>query len=294
MDNRGEIKDFLTTRRGRIRPEQVGLPAGSNRRVPGLRRSEVATLAGLSVEYYSRIERGDLAGVSDAVLAALARTLELDDAEHDHLLDLAHAATPSARTRRPPQQKSTSIRPALQSMLDAMTGAAAFVCNASQDMLATNHLARGLYSAMYDSAERPINHSRFIFLDPRSQIIYPNWQRAADTNVAILRTESGRHPHDRRLAQVIGELSMRSEEFRGRWAAHHVRRHVSGTKTFRHHIVGDIELGFEAMPLPGDTGLTLTVYTPAPNSPAEEAMRLLGSWLADNNSRTSQDSTNRT
>ncbi|MGU3293179.1 helix-turn-helix transcriptional regulator [Williamsia sp. M5A3_1d] len=284
MDTRAEIKDFLTTRRGRIRPEQVGLPAGANRRVPGLRRSEVATLAGLSVEYYSRIERGDLAGVSDSVLSALARTLELDEAEHDHLLDLAHAATPTARARRPAPRHPTAVRPALQSMLDAITGAAAFVCNPAQDMIATNHLARALYSDMYLAAERPVNHSRFIFLDPRSQTTYPDWQRAADTNVAILRTESGRFPRDRDLAQVIGELSMRSDEFRSRWSAHQVRRHVSGVKTFHHRAIGDIELGFEAMPLPGDVGLTLTVYTPAPHSTAEESMRLLGSWTQQDDS----------
>ncbi|GAA2059608.1 helix-turn-helix transcriptional regulator [Williamsia deligens] len=280
MDTRAEIKDFLTTRRGRLRPEQVGLPAGSDRRVPGLRRSEVATLAGLSVEYYSRIERGDLAGVSDSVLSALARTLELDDAEHDHLLDLAHAATPSTRARPSTPSRPTAVRPPLQAMLDAITGAAAFVCTASQDMIATNHLARALYSDMYIATERPVNHSRFIFLDPRSHTTYPNWQRAADTNVAILRTESGRFPRDRALAQVIGELSMRSDEFRSRWSAHQVRRHVSGVKTFHHSAVGDIELGYEVMPLPGDIGLTLTVYTPAPDSAAEESMRLLGSWLA--------------
>lgn len=280
VDNRAEISDFLTSRRARLRPEQVGLPAGSNRRVPGLRRSEVATLAGLSVEYYSRIERGDLAGASDSVLSALARALELDDAEVEHLFDLARAASPSPRRRRPARSRPGTVRDGLQTMLDAITGAAAFIRNPAQDMVAANHLARALYSEMYRGRERPVNHSRFIFLDPGAHELYTDWVRAADTNVAILRTESARFPHDPDLAQLIGELSMNSDEFRTRWAAHNVRRHISGTKTFHHRAIGAIELGYEAMELPDDPGLTLTIYTAVPGSVAEESLHLLGTWAA--------------
>ena len=278
MDNRSDIREFLTTRRARITPEQAGLPVyGGNRRVPGLRRGELASLAGVSVEYYTRLEQGKLGGVSDSVLAALARALQLDEAERSHLFDLAKAAGTTARPRRRPAQQ---MRPGVQFTLDAITGAPAFVRNGRLDILAVNRLGRALYSEMYRDPGRPVNHARFIFLSPRSAEFYPDWNKAASDTVAILRTESGRDPYNRELSDLVGELSMRSEEFRTRWAAHDVRQHFTGLKHFHHPVVGDIDLKFEAMDLSADPGLSLLVYPAEPGSASEDALRLLGSWAA--------------
>ena len=199
MDTRTEIREFLASRRAKVTPEQAGLPVyGGTRRVPGLRREEVAILAGVSVDYYTRLERGNLGGVSESVLEALARALQLDDAERAHLFDLARAAGPTTRTRqRSAQQK---VRPSVQRILDAMTGAPAFVQNGRLDVLAENPLGRALYSEMYADPLRPANHARFIFLNPRSREFYADWERAANDTVAILRSEAGRDPYDRTLS----------------------------------------------------------------------------------------------
>lgn len=283
MDNRAEVRQFLSTRRGRITPEQAGLePYGGRRRVPGLRREEVARLAGVSVDYYTRLERGNLSGVSDSVLDAIARALELDRAEHDHLYDLARTANTSGRKRAAGTVPS-GVRPELQHLLDAITGAPAFIGNNRMDILAANTLGYALYSEMYRSTARPANHSRFIFLDPRSHDFYTDWERAASTNVAILRREAGRHPHDKGIAELVGELSMRSGEFRTRWAAHNVRRHYAGTKSFRHPVVGLLELHYQVLELEEDPGHTLTVYPAIPGSPSDEALKLLASWAATEN-----------
>ena len=283
MDNRAEVRQFLSTRRGRITPEQAGLePYGGRRRVPGLRREEVARLAGVSVDYYTRLERGNLNGVSDSVLDAIARALELDRAEHDHLYDLARAANTSGR-KRAASAVPAGVRPELQHLLDAITGAPAFIGNNRMDILAANTLGYALYSDMYRSTARPANHSRFIFLDPRSHDFYTDWERAASTNVAILRREAGRHPHDKGIAELVGELSMRSDEFRTRWAAHNVRRHYAGTKFFQHPVVGLLELNYQVLELEEDPGHTLTVYPAIPGSPSDEALKLLASWAATEN-----------
>jgi transcriptional regulator with XRE-family HTH domain len=274
------VREFLASRRAKITPEMAGLTLyGGRRRVPGLRREEVAMLAGVSVDYYTKLERGNLAGTSESVLDAIARALKLDEAERDHLYNLARAAGPSGRAQRRPLQ-SGAVRPTLQFMLDAITAAPAFIGNHHMDIVAANQLAYALYSEMYRGSTRPANHSRFIFLDPRAQDFYPNWELAANTNVAILRTQSGRNPFDKRLADLVGELSMRSEEFRTRWAAHNVRRHYAGTKIFRHPVVGELELSYEAMELAEDPGFTLTVYPAVPGSPSDERLRMLASWAA--------------
>lgn len=283
MDNRAEVRQFLSTRRGRITPEQAGLESyGGRRRVPGLRREEVARLAGVSVDYYTRLERGNLNGVSDSVLDAIARALELDRAEHDHLYDLARTANTSGR-KRAASAVPAGVRPELQHLLDAITGAPAFIGNNRMDILAANTLGYALYSDMYRSTARPANHSRFIFLDPRSHDFYTDWERAASTNVAILRREAGRHPHDKGIAELVGELSMRSDEFRTRWAAHNVRRHYAGTKFFQHPVVGLLELNYQVLELEEDPGHTLTVYPAIPGSPSDEALKLLASWAATEN-----------
>lgn len=280
MDNRTEIREFLASRRAKITPEVAGLTLfGGRRRVPGLRREEVAMLAGVSVDYYTKLERGNLAGTSESVLDAIARALNLDQAEREHLYNLARASGPASKTQRRPLQ-SGAVRPALQFMLDSITGAPAFIGNHHMDIVAANQLAYALYSEMYRRPARPANHSRFIFLDPKAREFYPNWELAADTNVAILRTQSGRNPLDKRLSDLVAELSMRSGEFRSRWAAHNVRRHYAGTKVFRHPVVGELELFYEAMELAEDPGFTLTVYPALPGSPSDERLRLLASWAA--------------
>jgi transcriptional regulator with XRE-family HTH domain len=279
MDAKREIREFLTSRRAKITPDQVGLPIfGDNRRVPGLRREEVALLAGVSVDYYTRLERGNAAGVSDSVLDALARALQLDEAERSHLIDLARATQPATATRRRRPSKQ-QIRPAVQRILDAMTRAPAFIRNGRLDILAANQLGYALYSA-YLTPGRPANTARFVFLDPRSEDFYDDWEHVANEVVAILRSEAGRNPYDRDLTSLIGELSTQSEPFRTKWAAHNVRFHDTGTKRLHHPIVGDVELTYEAMELSADSGLTMFAYTAEPGTKSEQALQLLGSWAA--------------
>ncbi len=287
MDNRTEIREFLASRRARITPEQRGLPSHGSRRVPGLRRGEVAELAAVSIEYYTRLERGNLEGVSEDVLEGLARALQLDEAERAHLFDLARAAARSGRPRRHPAPNQR-IRPGVQLALDAITGAPAFVGNRRLDILAANQLGYALYSYMFDNPARPANHARFIFFDERARSFYLHWDRAADETVAILHTGAGRDPYDRALTELVGELSTRSDEFRTRWATHNVRQHSSGVKHFHHPIVGELHLLFEAMELSADTRLSLYVYSPEPGTSSDNAIRLLASWAATNQQLTRQ------
>jgi transcriptional regulator with XRE-family HTH domain len=279
VDTRSEIREFLTSRRARISPEQTGLPSYGPRRVPGLRREEVAVLAGVSVPYYTRLERGDISGVSDGVLDALARALLLDDAERAHLFDLVRAAQPTIAPRRQRRAKQ-QVRPAVQQILDAMTGAAAFLRNDRLDILGGNQLGYALYSEMFVGPVRPVNTARFVFLDPRARDFYLDWDRAARDTVAVLRSAAGRDPHDRALSDLVGELSTQSEPFRTHWASHNVRFHVNGVKHFHHPVVGDLSLNFERLDLAADSGLTIFTYTADPGSRHEEALRLLGSWSA--------------
>jgi len=278
MDTRSEIREFLTSRRAKITPEQAGLAAYGSRRVPGLRREEVAVLAGVSVPYYTRLERGDMHGVSDSVLDALSRALELDDAEREHLFNLAHAARPSLSPPRRRRTANQQIRPSVQHILDAVTGAAAFVRNDRLDILAANALGHALYSQMFARQGRPANTARFIFLEPRSREFYPDWNKAAIDTVAVLRASAGRNAYDRGLSDLVGELSTQSEEFRTRWALHNVRQHITGIKHFHHPVVGEISLTYDRLDLVADPGLTIFTYTAEPGSRDEESLRLLGSW----------------
>jgi len=281
VDTRSEIQEFLTSRRAKISPEQAGLTSYGRRRVPGLRREEVAVLAGVSVPYYTRIERGDMNGVSDSVLEALASALQLDDAERAHLFDLARALRPTSppRRRRAPRQR---VRPSIQHVLDGLTGAAAFVHNARLDNLAANQLGYALYSDMFGRAAGPgpVNSARYVFLDPGARDFYADWERAANDVVAVLRSAAGRDPHDRDLSNLVGELSTQSVEFRTRWAAHNVRFHDTGTKDFHHAVVGDITLTYNRMELAADPGQMLMIWTAEPGSKSAEALSLLGSWAA--------------
>ncbi|GED89888.1 helix-turn-helix transcriptional regulator [Streptomyces sp. 6-11-2] len=283
MDNQQEVREFLTSRRAKITPEQAGLPSGTRRRVPGLRRSEVA--ADMSVEYYAKLERGNLAGASPAVLESVAHALQLDDAERAHLLHLAQAADGSdaltrPRRRHPARQWTWTPHRSLQWTLDAITEGPAFVRNGRMDILGTNALARAFYSDVYANPHNQANLARFTFLDPASRRFYPDWGLAADVTVAILRTEADRNPHDKELHDLVGELSTRSEDFRTRWGAHNVRHHGTGTKNFHHHAVGDLTLAFDGLEMAAEPGLTVTIYTAEPGSPSEEGLRLLASWAA--------------
>lgn len=278
MDNRGEVRDFLVTRRARISPADVGLrDDGTQRRVPGLRRREVADLSGVSIEYYTRLERGNIKGVSAEVLDAVARALLLTDAERGYLYDLARAqGTSRRRAARRPQR----VRPEVQATLDAFTGGPAFVRNGRMDVLAANLLGRAVYTQVFEDPVTPPNLARYVFLDPRAHDFYDDWGRAADDNVAILRAHAGRDPHDADLAALVGTLSTRSEEFRARWAAHDVKAHYTGRKYFHHAIVGDLYLTYQELDLFAEHGLSILVYTPQPDTGTDRALQLLASWVA--------------
>jgi transcriptional regulator with XRE-family HTH domain len=294
MDNRAEVREFLTTRRAKISPAQAGLPTAGQRRVPGLRRSEVAALAGMSVEYYAKLERGTLAGVSPGVLDAIARTLRLDDAERAHLMRLAHEADGSNAVLRPTRRpRQSQIRASLQWSLDAITAGPAIVVNNRQDLLAANHLGRAMYSDVYADPTRPPNFGRFTFLDSAARRFFPHFDLAADMTVANLRTAAGKDPHDKGLHDLVGELSTRSDDFRRRWGAHNVRTHGTGVKTFHHHAVGDLELAYESMDLRADPDLTMTLYAAEPASRTEDALRLLASWAATHQTEPAERLTNR-
>lgn len=279
MDNQTEVREFLRTRRARVTPDQAGLLTGGRRRVTGLRREEVAMLASVSTDYYAKMERGNLTGVSPAILDAVARALNLDEAETAHLQDLARAATPALARRRPRTAEGT-VRPSLQRFLDAVTGAPAWLANQRKDVLATNALARALMAPMFDDPGNQNNLARFTFFSPASRNFYPDWEQGANSIVASLRTAAGQHPHDKNLTDLIGELVTRSDTFRLRWAAHDVRFHRSGTKRIHHPEVGDLEFTFEGLELPDQPGWMMFTYTAAAGSPTEERIQLLGTLAA--------------
>lgn len=282
MDNQAEVRDFLVSRRAKLTPLDAGLAGGANRRVPGLRRAEVAMLADVSVEYYSRIERGALTGVSDGVLEAIAGALQLDEAERGHLFDLARAANSTSVVRRRTRAARTgTIRPGLQAALDAITTCPALIRNGRMDLLAANLLGRAFYNDLYAMGDRRPNIARYTFLDDTARTFYPDWEAAADVTVAILRTEAGHDPHDKELHDLIGELSTRRDEFRTRWGAHNVRRHGSGIKNFHHPIVGDLTFTYESLEVTEDPGLQFLIYTTQPGSASGERIKLLGSWAVD-------------
>jgi transcriptional regulator with XRE-family HTH domain len=290
VTNNSEVREFLKSRRARITPDMAGLQIyGGLRRVPGLRREELAMLAGMSIDYYNRLERGNLTGVSDSILESLARALKLDDAERTYLFDLARAANQKRprQRRRGPQKLSPSI----QHLLDGMTGIPAFVQNGRLDVLGMNDLARALYHPNGDEPEEPQNFARFVFLDPKSPEQVADWESMAQDVVAILRQEAARDPHNRDLTDLIGELSAQSKDFRTMWAAQNVRLHRSGTKPFHHPVVGDFELTFQAMQLPGDEGLTLIAYSAEPGTPGHDALNLLATWAATVRSEAGQKAT---
>jgi transcriptional regulator with XRE-family HTH domain len=278
-DVREQTREFLTTRRARITPEQAGLPAygGDRRRVSGLRRDEVAFLAGISSQYYTRLERGHATGVSESVIDGIARALQLDEAEQTHLMDLIHAAGTSRAPRGPAPQQ---VRSTVQRVLDSMIGTPAIVLNARRDILAANQLGFALFAPVYADPVRPANTARFVFLDPHATEFFREWDKVANNTVAILHAEAGRHPYDRRLSDLIGELSTRSDQFRRRWATHDVQIHTTGIKLIHHPVVGDLDLPYESFPMTADLSQSLLTYTPEPESPSHDALSLLASWAA--------------
>jgi transcriptional regulator with XRE-family HTH domain len=268
---KGELGEFLKTRRGRIRPEDVGLPALGRRRVPGLRREELAQLAGVSVDYYVRLEQGRAGHPSEAVLEAIARALRLDDAERAHLFDLSR---PARRRRTAPVER---VRPEVRRLVDALHHIPAMVIGRRMDVLAWNPLAAALLADWGALPREERNSALHFFLDDGARDLYPDWDEHARATVGWLRLAAGRHPDDAGLAELIGELSMKSEEFRRLWPRHDVREKAHGTKRFRHPIVGPLTLAYESLALPGDGDQTLVLYTAEPGSQSETALRLLGS-----------------
>ena len=270
------------TRRARVTPDAAGLSAGPNRRVAGLRRSEVATLAGVSVEYYAKLERGSIAGASASVLDAVARALQLDDTERAHLLDLARAADGIPTSGRPRRRTGRPWAPrlSLEWALASITEGIAFVRDPRQNLVAVNELGRAFYSPVLGDGGRTPNLARFQFLDPAAREFYPDWELFAEMCVGIMRAEAGRDPHDTALQDLVGELSLRSDTFRRLWAAHNVRTHGSGTKRFSHPVVGELTLAYEELAITAEPGNVLLVYTAEPGSPSAEKLKLLASWNA--------------
>lgn len=279
MTQRSEVGEFLSTRRARITPEQAGIIGGGRRRVAGLRREEVAMLAGVSVDYYARMERGNLSGVSPEVLDALGRALQLDDAELAHLRHLARNAAPHGLNRRRARPTPPAIRPPLRRLLDSIS-APAYISNARKDFLAVNSIGRAVFAPILSDAANGHNNARFTFFNPAAQNFYPDWETGANNIIASLRIEAGRNPHDKELTDLIGELVTRSDVFRTRWAAHDVRFHRTGSKRIHHPDVGDLVFNYEALELPADTGLVMFTMLPAAETPTEERLRLLGSLSA--------------
>ncbi|MEW1675770.1 helix-turn-helix transcriptional regulator [Streptomyces noursei] len=276
-----ELGDFLRSRRARIQPEEVGLPGHGRRRVPGLRREEVAQLAGVSVDYYIRLEQGRGPSVSDAVLDAVGRVLRLDDTEQEYLRRVARPAARRAAARRAPAGGSApqQVRPGLRLLLDTLDRAPAFVLGRRMDVLAWNDLGDAVvgFSRM---APEDRNMPRQVFLDPRARELYPDWAAVAAETVAHLRLDAGQHPHDAQLTTLVGELSLRSEDFRRLWADHQVREKSYGVKRLHHPVVGELELPYETLAVPGEAGQLLVVYTAEPGSQTAERLQLLASWAA--------------
>ncbi|MEV7425731.1 helix-turn-helix transcriptional regulator [Streptomyces sp. NPDC091212] len=278
-DRRAELSAFLRTRRARLKPEDVGISShGRHRRVPGLRREELAQLAGVSVAYYTRLEQGNGRNVSAEVLDAIARALHLTDAEHAHL---THLAKPKQQRRKYRVPKQQQVRVALRQLLDSMEGMPAYVSGARSEILAWNRMAAALFGdwGKLPPAER--NWARLTFLSPDYRELFLDWDSKASDIVSYLRLYAGQNPQDPDLSALVGELSVKSEEFRRLWATHDVKEKGHGVKRMRHPLVGDLTLAYETMPLPDDHGQFLCVYHAEPGSASAEALRLLASWGTD-------------
>lgn len=278
MDIAKDIREFLMTRRAKITPEQVGLAPGVRRRVPGLRREEAAQLAGVSTEYYTQIERGNVAGVSDEVLQAISRALRLSDDETVHFFDLVRAGAGTRTSTRNKRAAVKKLPEGVQALMDGMAGSPAIVLDGNLDILAANPLGRLLYSPLYDRALGRPNFARFIFFDSAAAQVFPEWERSADEAVGLLQAEAARDPHSAAITQIVGELATQSVEFRTRWAAHNVTAHRNGVKRFGHPEFGDLTLTYNVFEVSAAPGLSLVGYTAEPNSPSAQALSIMSSW----------------
>jgi transcriptional regulator with XRE-family HTH domain len=272
MSRKDEVREFLISRRAHVTPDQAGLPDyGGNRRVPGLRREEVAALAGVSLDYYTQLERGNIRGASESVLNAIAQALQLNDVEREHLFDLART-TPAARGRR---LAKPSVRPSVQRVLDNLA-VPAVAFSAQQNLIAANLMGRALFAPHFE-AEKP-NMARFIFLDPRARDFYVDWPLARSMTAAMLRLEAGRDPLNHDLTALIGELSTLSPQFRQDWAEQDVHEHRTGQKIYRHPEVGEMDITFDVFELPGEPGLAICTYSVEEGTPSADKFALLASW----------------
>ncbi|MEV2249725.1 helix-turn-helix transcriptional regulator [Streptomyces sp. NPDC050147] len=278
LDGRAELSEFLRTRRARLQPQDVGLPNfGRHRRVPGLRREELAQLAGVSVAYYTRLEQGNGRNVSGEVLDAIARALRLTDAEHAHLTHLAKPKQHKKKRPARPQQ----VRPALLQLMDAMDGIPAYVVGRRADVLGWNRMTAALFGDWGALPPEERNWARICFLHPASRELFVDWEQKATDMVSFLRMEAGCFPNDPLLSALVGELSVKSEEFRSLWATHDVKEKSHGVKRMHHPLVGDLTLSYETLRLPDDHDQSLVTYHAQPDSASAQALRLLASWGAD-------------
>ena len=274
-----DVQKFLTALRDRITPEQAGLTIfGGERRVPGLRREEVAQLAGVSTAYYTRMERGDLSGVSESVLFALVRALRLDEAESAHLFNLSRSAT--GPRRGPRARPEVRVPPLVAQLLDTMADVPAIAMNRVTTTAGSNALGRALFPHLFPDNGAPVNSARFLFLDERAQKFYVDWETSAREAVSALRLLAGQDPTDRELTALVGELATRSSDFRTWWGGHSVRTHNTGTKRINHPIVGEITLAYETLLLPSSSGIVIGTYLAEPGSTSADALDMLRSWTA--------------
>jgi transcriptional regulator with XRE-family HTH domain len=281
MDDHDDIGEFLTSRRAKLAPDDVGLPDfGGRRRVPGLRREEVAMVAGISPEYYKRLERGAVNGVSESVLDGISRALKLDEAEHTHLYDLVRAANAGAHPQRRLPVRKLQLSASVRQTIDAMATVPVYVQNGRLDSVATNRLGAALFSPMFEAGLAPVNAARFVFLDARAQEFYRDWEANTRSTVALLRAEAGRAPFDRQLSDLVGELSTRSDLFRKLWGSHDVREHRTGIKSVHHPVVGDLDLTFQGLDLSSDRGLQMLVFSAEPGSASDDGLQLLSNWAS--------------
>jgi transcriptional regulator with XRE-family HTH domain len=281
MDHNAELREFLRTRRARLSPQDAGVPvSGTARRVPGLRREELARLAGVSTDYYTRLEQGRDLNVSETVLDAVARALRLDESERTYLFELARHRPRQARHRANRVQR---VRPEVRRVLEALDGRSpAFVLGRHGDILASNRLARALITDFEALPHRERNMIRFMFLDESARELYREWEQYAADMVASLRFEAARNPDDRRLSELVGELTIKSPEFRTWWDDHAVREKTKGVKLYHHPVVGNMTLSYENINFPGDAGQSMCIYTVEPGSPSEAALQLLANWTTTN------------
>ncbi|MEU9476263.1 helix-turn-helix transcriptional regulator [Streptomyces sp. NPDC048191] len=278
LDRRAELSEFLRSRRARLKPEDVGLPDfGRHRRVPGLRREELAQLAGVSVAYYTRLEQGNGRNVSAEVLDSIARALRLSDAEHAHL---THLAKPKSHKKKPAARQQ-QVRVALRQLLDTMDGVPAYIVGRRSEILAWNRMAAALFGDWGDLPPAERNWARLVFLRPDYRDLFVDWEQKAIDIVCGLRMNAGCYPDDPRLSALVGELSVKSEEFRRLWATHDVKEKTHGLKRLHHPLVGDLSLNFESFQLTDDADQALVTYHAEPGSPSADSLRLLASWGTD-------------